>query len=99
MRSNVRETDFVARYGGEEFLIILPETTKEGGLQAAEKIRLVVETESFAHAETQPGGRLTLSLGVATYPEDLAEGQGLIHKADEALYAAKRAGRDRMFGA
>lgn len=98
LRSNVRETDFVARYGGEEFLIILPETTKEGGLHAAEKIRLAVETKSFAHAETQPGGRLTLSLGVATYPEDLAEGQGLIHKADEALYAAKRAGRNRVFG-
>jgi diguanylate cyclase (GGDEF)-like protein len=99
LQSHVRETDFVARYGGEEFVALLPETAKDSGLEVAEKIRAAVEAACFPHAETQPGGRLTISLGVATFPEDLAEAHNLISKADEALYRAKRAGRDRVCSA
>ena len=99
LQTTVRDIDFVARYGGEEFLIILTETSKARGLEVAERIRGAVAREHFADAETQPGGRLTLSLGVATFPEDVGEADHLVQRADVALYSAKRAGRDRVCGA
>jgi len=61
--------------------------------------RRSVAAAHFPHAETQPGGRLTISLGVATFPEDLADARELIHQADQALYGAKRAGRNRVCSA
>jgi GGDEF domain-containing protein len=60
---------------------------------------LAVQKHPFPLAETQPGGRLTISLGIATFPEDLPNAQDLIHKANSALYRAKNAGRDRVMGA
>jgi diguanylate cyclase (GGDEF)-like protein/PAS domain S-box-containing protein len=96
MRANVRETDLVARYGGEEFVMILPETDKAGATKLAEKIRHAVSAYPFPHEDSQPGGRLTISLGVATFPEDLVETDGLIEHADRALYLAKQSGRNRV---
>jgi len=96
LRSAVRETDFVARYGGEEFVVILPETDRTGALAVAEKVRAAVAAHPFPHCETQPGGRLTISLGVATFPEDLPRLVDLVELADQALYCAKRGGRDRV---
>jgi len=98
LRARVRETDFVARYGGEEFLILLPETPKAAGLHVAEKIRIAVQATPFPHAETQPGGRLTISLGIVTFPDDLPEPADLVQCADQALYHAKRSGRNRVCG-
>jgi two-component system, cell cycle response regulator len=95
-RSHVRETDVVARYGGEEFLILLTATSKAAALEVAEKIRVAVSVRLFPYAGTQPEGKLTISLGVATSSADLSEARELICKADRALYGAKHAGRDRV---
>lgn len=92
----VRSTDFVARYGGEEFVIILLEAGKDEGLRIAEKIRQRVEQQVFPGEESQPGGNLTVSVGVATFPTHAASKQELIEAADRAMYIAKRNGRNRV---
>lgn len=83
-----RLTDFVARFGGEEFLILLPETPRAGALIAAEKIRKTIED---CAAMPVP---VTVSIGLATHVERFARAEDAIHAADEALYAAKHAGRN-----
>jgi len=93
--NSVRATDFVARYGGEEFAIILPETNKTSSMSAAEKIRAAVAAHPFPLGNSQPGGMLTLSLGIANYPEDMPDGDALVERADQALYHAKHTGRNR----
>lgn len=94
---SVREVDIAARYGGEEFVVILPETPLEGALVAAERIRKKVEEEPVPNEETQPNGRLTVSVGVAALREG-DDMQKLIEAADKALYAAKEEGRNRVRG-
>lgn len=96
LRATMRETDVVARYGGEEFVLLLPETSRAAALLVAEKIRDAVESHSFPNGETQPTGRLTISVGVAAYPDDLAEPVTLLDSADLALYRAKEQGRNRV---
>lgn len=96
LRDNARQTDLLARYGGEEFVAILPETTKSDTVQLAEKICRLIELHKFPGEEQQPGGRLTVSAGVAAVPEDLAHSPLLLDAADRALYAAKAAGRNRV---
>ncbi len=94
LKSNCRDADLVARYGGEEFAVILPETDLHKGLIVAEKIRSSVETHAFKFGEKQPGGKLTISLGVATKTDDVEEANDLINHADKALYRAKKKGRN-----
>ena len=96
LQANVRKTDLVARYGGEEFAILLPETSAAGALAVAEKIRVAVENHPFPRRETLPGGRLTISLGIAAFPEEVDEPEALIQYADEALYRAKALGGNRV---
>jgi len=91
LKSSLRETDFVARYGGEEFAVILPETDKEGASIAAERVRRTISKQTFGEV----GAIMTISLGVASYPDDACLRAALIKKADEALYRAKREGRNR----
>jgi diguanylate cyclase (GGDEF)-like protein len=91
-----RASDIVARYGGEEFLMVLPETGLEGCAVKAERIRRVVSEFDFADATRQPGGCLSVSIGVAVFPEDGQEKQALIDAADRELYRAKHAGRNRV---
>jgi len=91
LKSSLRETDFVARYGGEEFAVILPETNKEGASIAAERVRRALSEQTFGEV----GAKMTVSLGVASYPDDACLRAALIRKADEALYRAKREGRNR----
>ncbi len=93
-RARVRETDLVARYGGEEFVVLLPETPKAGALIAAERLREAIAAFDFPGKESQPGGKVTVSLGVATYPDDADSKDALVVQADQALYAAKRDGRN-----
>lgn len=88
---SVRATDYVARYGGEEFIILLPETDAVSGYKVAEKIRTMVE-QSKLLGEEMP---LTVSLGVSTYPDDGANEEELIEKADQALYYSKNNGRNK----
>jgi diguanylate cyclase (GGDEF)-like protein len=85
----------IARLGGDEFGAVLPQTSKEGALQYAERIRRLIEAYPFRH------GRVTLSIGVASLPEDVPASSGpvadaLMHAADRALYEAKRQGRNRV---
>ena len=91
LNDNARKTDVVARYGGEEFTILMEETDREGAVQIAERIRCAVEEESF---RCELGKfSCTLSLGVATYPEDAQNKSGLTECADQALYHGKHHGR------
>jgi diguanylate cyclase (GGDEF)-like protein len=91
---NCRDVDTVARYGGEEFCILLPETGSAEALQHAERIRSYVEQHPFEGEELLPGGRLTISIGIAMYPEDSSSKNAIIECADRALYKAKQQGRN-----
>lgn len=90
-----REEDLVARYGGEEFAVILSNTTAEGALKVAERIRAAVKALNLTHQQS-PLGQVSLSLGIATLvPDDQSSPSRLINHADRALYEAKKQGRDR----
>jgi len=94
VRSNLRTTDLAGRIGGEEFLLILPETEMEGALLLAERLRAATAEVPF---ELQPESlRVTCSLGVAQRTAEDRDGGVLLARADGALYAAKRGGRDRV---
>jgi len=94
---NTRGIDLTCRFGGEEFIILLPKTTSDGAMITAEKLRRVIEAEHFnGEEESQPEGRLTLSLGVASYPDHTSDIHTLLELADQALYRAKDQGRNRV---
>ncbi|MFT3836665.1 MAG: diguanylate cyclase [Myxococcaceae bacterium] len=95
--ANTRQTDLLARYGGEEFSVLLPETSKAEALQVAERMRAAVETE--LNRDTQWPQKITISLGVAAFPEDGKSGETVLLAADQALYLAKRQGRNRVIAA
>ena len=84
-----RGFDTAARYGGEEFAIVLPQTTPEEVEAAGERLRAAI-----TDAGIEP--RVTVSVGLACFPQDAGDGDELVRMADEALYASKRAGRDRV---
>jgi len=86
----------VARYGGEELVALVPGATKDEAREMAEHIRQIVESHPFAGRETQPLGKVTLSLGVATFPGDGDDPDTIIGHADEAVYQAKDGGRNRV---
>jgi len=91
-----RVPDLVARYGGEEFMILLRGVSMKRAGEVAERIREAVETRHFPGGENQPSGKVTISIGVAAYPLHASNGDELINSADEALYEAKRGGRNRV---
>jgi two-component system, cell cycle response regulator len=91
----LREVDTFARYGGEEFIALLPETDVYGALTTAEKIREVIRADNFGSVGEEPI-RLTVSIGLASYPEHAETYKGLVEAADQALYKAKEEGRDRV---
>ncbi len=91
----VREADIPCRYGGEEFTLILPETDRAGTCQVAEKICARIRSHDF-HFNNQSYGPITLSIGGAVFPENGNNLTQLFKEADEALYDAKSAGRDRV---
>jgi diguanylate cyclase (GGDEF)-like protein len=90
-----RKSDLVPRYGGDEFVVILPETQKEKALELAERIRAKIEGSVLVKAEEFENGNLTISLGVASYPDDAKTAGELIDKVDEVLYLAKRTGKNK----
>jgi two-component system cell cycle response regulator len=93
---SIREIDFAFRYGGEEFAVILLETGKEEATCVARRIRSLVEQTKFKGADVFTGGALTVSIGLAIYPEDAESKDELVSKADQALYQAKRLGKNRV---
>jgi len=96
LRRSAREMDSVTRYGGEEFCVLLPETSREPARMVAERIRHGIEREPFYQEELLPGGRLTVSIGIACYPTDGDNAEALLDAADRALYQAKDNGRNRV---
>ena len=92
----LRKTDIPARYGGEEFALILPATPKTSAQLVAERTREKVERQVFGNGEAEPGGNLTVSMGLATFPADAADTGELIRHADRALYVAKSRGRNQV---
>lgn len=96
LKENTRGSDVLARYGGEEFIALLPNTNKEGAFLYGEKIRRVIESTPFRNREKQPLGFVSISGGVATFPEDAETIQDTIKLADAALYNAKETSRNRV---
>jgi len=94
MTENIRSIDVAARYGGEEFVIVLPQTNKNAAKIVAEKLRTLVGNQKFQSEDTQPNGKITISMGVATFPENATDIEELIHQADQRLYHAKSLGRN-----
>lgn len=93
-RQNLRSIDYAARYGGEEFTIILPETSRDDGVKTAERIRNAVDVHSFDIAGNK--SHITVSIGVAVFPNDAMDKGGLIKAADDAQYMAKRKGGNKI---
>ncbi len=86
----------VARYGGEEFAVILPGMRKDSAYQIAEVLRQAIEGFQFKGQDVQPNKNLTISAGLATYPQDALDKEKLIYLADMALYEAKRTGKNKV---
>lgn len=97
LRRSSRSYDLVARYGGEEFVIILPETGKGTASEVAERIRLRLDQTGPPHHDGRSGRPFTISLGIASFPEDATDAGDLLRKADQALYQAKARGRNRTY--
>ncbi len=96
LRGEVRHYDLPARFGGEEFAIVLPETGMEEAAEIAERIRCAVAARRI-EVETAPEPvSVTISIGIATYPQDAADQRDLVHQADVAVYRAKLQGRNRV---
>jgi diguanylate cyclase (GGDEF)-like protein len=96
IKESFRSGDVKARYGGEEFIVLMNGATKEQAYTVAERFRAKVEEYPYPHEKNQPKGILTISGGVATFPEDATNSNILIEKADEALYQAKESGRNSV---
>ena len=94
IREQLRGSDVMARFGGDEFIVLLPETNNKGALEMAERIRKAVEISRF---DVRSGDtNITVSLGVASYPEDGGNLDVILDKADKAMYRAKQGGRNRV---
>lgn len=96
MRKVTRENDVIARYGGDEFAIILPGAGPNQSREAGERLRKAIEEHPFAGREQLPGGRVTVSVGIAIWPSNAQSMEELIHCADKALYESKRMARNRV---
>jgi diguanylate cyclase (GGDEF)-like protein/PAS domain S-box-containing protein len=96
LKAQSRETDLLARYGGEEFVILATETTAQNAIIFAERIRTLVASHPFLNGQNQPLGHVSASIGVASYPEHGDSPEAVLKAADEAVYASKKSGRDRV---
>ncbi len=91
-------SDFVARYGGEEFVLVLPEVDQLGAIAIAERIKTALQTPGIPHQAVHPTGNITCSIGIAVAHAGVeSDKETLLKQADQALYCAKRAGRNRYY--
>ena len=96
LNESAREIDRVGRYGGEEFMVLLPDTSIDDAEVFVERVRREVARKPFAIGDQEPL-RMTISAGISTYPHaEIGNAETLVRVADEALYAAKAAGRNRV---
>lgn len=95
IQREIRETDTAVRYGGEEFAVIAPETNGDRGVTLAERLRRAVRDHEFIVRESRRVGRVTISAGVASYPDDAEDAEALVEAADMALLCAKEE-KDRV---
>jgi diguanylate cyclase (GGDEF)-like protein len=93
---NARDSDVIARYGGEEFAIIFPETSTQAARDATHRFREIIEGRDFTLPQFGRTLHVTVSIGVAVYPRDGITTADLIARADEALYHAKKTGKNRV---
>lgn len=96
LKAALRSADVASRYGGEEFCILLPQTSIAEAGVIADRIRQRVSTTHFPHGKLQPLGRVTISVGVATFSTIINSAETVIAAADRALYRAKSLGKDRI---
>jgi diguanylate cyclase (GGDEF)-like protein len=96
LKQSSRNCDFAARYGGEEFAIIVPEVSADSARRMAERLLKLIDESEFEGEAVMPGGRLTISIGVATFPMQAASKSELVEHADQALYRAKGLGKNRV---
>lgn len=96
IREECREADIPARFGGEEFAVLFPRTDSGKAIEIVDRLRKIIAAEPFYHEKALPGGQLTISAGIATYPDDAVDWFSLINNADKALYRAKQTGRNRV---
>lgn len=94
LKNQSRKMDYVCRYGGEEFTIILPQTDQKEAYLIAERLRQDVEKRIFIHEEIQPLKKLTVSIGISSFPEDGASPSEIISQSDKSLYEAKNKGKN-----
>ena len=98
VEKQIREVDIFARYGGDEFVLVLPWTDLQGATTLANRLLQVVSDFEIKIIDVEQNIRVTLSIGIATYPEDVAPDDitGILQKADKAMYNAKKTGRNRI---
>ncbi len=94
--SQCRAYDVPSRFGGEEFALLFPKTDTATTRDIAERLRNIIRAHPFPHDANQPAGELTVSIGIATFPDDALDWPTLITNADRALYRAKALGRDKV---
>jgi two-component system cell cycle response regulator len=94
--ANVRGIDLACRYGGEEFVVVMPDTDKSFAYSVAERLRQSVEANHFLLSRAPEGIRVTVSIGIACSLGNQDSAESLLRRADEALYRAKREGRNRV---
>jgi diguanylate cyclase (GGDEF)-like protein len=95
----IRDTNLIARYGGEEFVVVLPDTSAKSGVLVAERIRQAVMTMAVPSNAEEPIREVTVSIGVAAYPEHGKTLEEVIQASDKALYESKRGGRNHVTAA
>ncbi len=97
LRKHLRGSDLAIRFGGEEFSLIMPDTSAADAFRVVDRLRSLIESHSFSSEGKEPeAGSLTVSAGLSTCPEDGSDYEMLLRKADDALYRAKRMGRNRV---
>ena len=96
LSNTLRSDDLIGRFGGEEFVILLKATDAEGAMRAAERVRLAVESTGISVSDFPDPLRVTMSLGVASFPDPCPDLEGLLRDADRAVYRSKLDGRNRV---
>ncbi|KZK74500.1 MAG: diguanylate cyclase [Pelodictyon luteolum] len=96
IKEESRLSDIPSRFGGEEFAILFPKTDAATALDISERLRKIISATPVPHEHHQPSGQLTVSIGIATFPDDASDWYTLINNADRALYEAKAQGRNSV---